>query len=463
MRAPPRIGIAALAGSAGKTVVGLGIAGALRRRGLQVAAFKKGPDFIDAAWLGRATGRPARNLDPFLCDVPTVQAIFARGCAGADLAVVEGNRGLLDGVDAEGTFSTARLAAVLQLPVILVLDATRVTRTLLASVVGCRILAPELDLAGVVLNRVGTARQEQLLREVFAGAGVPVLGVLPRRASLVPERHLGLVTPAEGDAIDGVDRVLSAAADLALRHLDLDAILAAAGRAAPLPLPEVPVVAAPAAGPRIGVLSDAAFSFYYPDNLEALEAAGARLVFTSPLADDHLPEVDALYAGGGFPEEHAPALAANATFRASLARRVAGGLPVWAECGGLTYLSQALVRDGVAWPMAGVLPFAVEHTPRPQGHGYVEARVDAPNPFLPVGTPVPGHEHHHGRLVPIDPGLPTVLALSRGTGLGLARDGLRVGSVVASWTHVLAPAVPAWAPGLVRAAASSLSSLEQGD
>jgi cobyrinic acid a,c-diamide synthase len=198
------------------------------------------------------------------------------------------------------------------------------------------------------------------------------------------------------------------------------------------------------------VLRDAAFSFYYPENLESLEAAGAELVFVSPLSDRELPAIDALYAGGGFPEEHAAALAANEPMRGALARAVASGLPVWAECGGLMYLARSLVRDGREHPMVGALPVAVEHTSRPQGHGYAAATIDRPNPFFPVGTRLSGHEFHHSRVV--GTGAETVLAVERGTGVGNGREGLVAGNVVATYLHLHALGTPGWAPALVLAA-----------
>ena len=446
----PRFVLAGLAGDTGKSLVSLGVIRALRGRGKRVVPFKKGPDFIDAAWLGCAAGVACHNLDTFMMPSVAIHRTVARAMATADIGVVEGNRGLFDGLDAEGSHSTATLAKLIGAPVILLVDATKVTRTVAALVLGCRALDPDLEIAGVILNRVATARQEAIIRTaVEAYAKVPVLGAIPKlRQQLLPSRHLGLVTAGEhGDA----EAALESAAEEVAKHVDLDAIVAVAEGATSLVFVEQP--SAPAkASVRIGILKDAAFSFYYPENLEALRAAGAELVDISPLADTEIPSIDGLYAGGGFPEVHAEALSANVSLREDLKRRIDDGLPVWAECGGLMYLSRAVQHNDVSYPMVGALPLSILQTGKPQGHGYVRARVDRSNPFLSCDTTVSGHEFHYSRLCEDAADLDTVMALERGTGMGAGRDGLRSGAVVASYTHVHAAGLPGWAPGMVAAA-----------
>ncbi len=447
----PRIVVAGLAGDTGKTLVTLGLARAFSNRGRRIAPFKVGPDFIDAAWLGAAARAPGRNLDTWLMPAAAIAGSMQRAARGADLALVEGKRGLFDGADAAGTHSTAQLAKLAGAPVVLVLNAAKVTRTLAALVLGCRLLDPEVPFAGVILNRVGTARQEQVIRRALADdAGAPVLGAIPRlEGQPLPSRHLGLLCAPEHPQPEAV---LEALADTVARYVDLQAVWTSASRALPAPEALWPERPRDGAGTvRVGVLRDAAFSFYYPENLEALEAAGAELVTVSPLDDRELPRLDALYAGGGVPEEHAAALAANQPLRAALAAALADGLPAWAECGGLMYLARALVREGREYPMVGALPIVVEHTARPQGHGYAAATVDRPNPFFPVGTRLRGHEFHHSRLVG-PPGAETALAVERGAGLGKGREGLAVGNVVATYLHLHALGTPGWAPGLVEAA-----------
>jgi cobyrinic acid a,c-diamide synthase len=379
---------------------------------------------------------------------------LAKAGRGADVAVVEGNRGLFDGMDAKGSHSTAQLAKLIGAPIVLVIDTTKVTRTVAAQVLGCRALDPDIRLGGVILNRVGTARQEALIREaVTSDAGVPVLGAIPRlTAEHLPSRHLGLVTavehPVAEEAMSEVARVIE-------EHVDMTALIELAHTASPIPSADVSQATTDTASEpkvRVGVLRDKAFSFYYPENLEALEAAGAELVDLSPLSDSELPALDGLYAGGGFPEVFASELAANGSFRQALAKRIAEGLPVWAECGGLMYLSRALVKDGTEYPMCGSLPIVVEQTARPQGHGYVKARVDGANPFFAEGTALTGHEFHYSRLIDRDESMETVFEIERGVGVGGGRDGIRSGSVVAGYTHLHALGSPDWAEGLVRAA-----------
>jgi cobyrinic acid a,c-diamide synthase len=384
-------------------------------------------------------------------------AIRSSLCAAAavsDVAVIEGNRGLFDGLDSSGSHSTAELAKLIGAPVILVVDAAKVTRTVAAIVLGCQALDPALALRGVILNRVGTARQEKVIRAAIGEAtGLPVLGSIPRVPDVdLPSRHLGLVTVAEHPRADAM---LDEAGELIERYLDVDAVLTLAAEAPPLPdrgphdqRPEVPELRRV----RVGVPRDAAFSFYYPENLEALNLAGAELVEFSPLTDPEVPEVDGLLFGGGFPEVYADRLSANRPMREELAKRIARGLPVWAECGGLMYLARNLVVGGVAHPMVGVLPLDVEQTRRPQGHGYVAARVDEVNPFLDCGAELRGHEFHYSKISGGSGAVRTVLALDRGVGVGDGRDGISVGGVVAGYTHLHALGVPEWAPALVRAA-----------
>jgi cobyrinic acid a,c-diamide synthase len=451
----PRLMVAGLSGSGGKSLVAVGLARALRDEGWRVAGFKKGPDFIDAAWLGVAAGRPGRNLDTFMMPAKAVLQSLARAAATSDVAIIEGNRGVFDGVDATGTHSSAELAKKTGAPVVLVLDATKATRTVAVGAVGCRAMDPELNLAGVIVNRVASSRQERLVRRALEDiARVPVLGVIPRLdQDPLPERHLGLVTPGEHA---GAEAVVQRLAEIVSRSVDVPALVRIAREASDLPdasepRPRSPVVA------RVGVMRDRAFSFYYPENLAAIEEAGGEVIPFSPLDDDRLPDVDVLYGGGGFPELYAEALSANEPMRRSIARRIHQGLPVWAECGALMYLSEAIVEGGRAHPMVGVIPATVERLQRPQGHGYVRARVDRDNPFLPPGTRVAGHEFHYSKLREGAGEVATVMSLERGVGVGGRRDGLLVGQVVACYTHLHALGATAWAPGLVAAAQGGIA------
>jgi cobyrinic acid a,c-diamide synthase len=447
----PRVVIAGLAGDSGKTFFSIGVAKVLRERGLNVAPFKKGPDFIDAAWLGMAAGSPARNLDTFLMPADAIHQSLSQASTTADIAIIEGNRGLYDGMDAEGSHSTAELAKRTGTPVVLVVNVFKATRTVAALIRGCEVLDPEVPIAGVILNNVGTNRQENVIRQAIANAtDVPVLGMVPRfRDQNLPSRHLGLVTAMEHPNIaEALEKVAAAVKE----NVDIAAIVDLAGKAPALATASAPTKAVkPKVRVRIGVLKDKAFTFYYPENLEALEYAGAELVPISPLQDKELPSIDGLYAGGGFPEVYASELSANRTLRGAIKKSIGAGMPVWAECGGLIYLSKSLTVEGTAYPMAGVLPVSVGQVKRPQGHGYVRAKVDGENPYFENGTQLLGHEFHYTRLLADNPDVPTVLQMERGTGIGGKRDGIHIDNVVATYTHLHALGVPDWAPHMVRA------------
>ncbi|MBU1451977.1 MAG: cobyrinate a,c-diamide synthase [Proteobacteria bacterium] len=453
---PPRMVVAALRGGSGKTTLTLGLIQALADLGLAVAPFKKGPDYIDPFWLSEAAGAPCRNLDPFLMGRDQVRRSFAYYSREFQAAVIEGNRGLFDGMDAEGSYSTAELAKILAAPVVVALDCTMASRTVAAVALGCQRYDPELNLAGFILNPVGTSRQERVVRRaVEAATGLPVLGAVPRLKLDMPQRHMGLVPPQEHAR---VAQALRQAARSVAAHVDLERVRAIMAQAPAWSEDEAPLGLMPPSPPRgprprIGVVRDAAFGFYYPENLEALANFGAELVFCSALADPELPPVDALYLGGGFPETHAPALAANASFRASLAAAAGDGLPIYAECGGLMYLGRHLIVDGQAWDMAGVLPVDFAMQRRPQGHGYSLCRVDEKNPFWPVGYEFKAHEFHYSLPQPL-PGAELRLAYQvlRGKGFLGDRGGVVEKQVLGTYHHVHALGSPGWAPGLVEAA-----------
>lgn len=452
----PRLLIAGTGGDSGKTLLTLALVRALVRGGGPVQTFKKGPDYIDAAWLAWASGREARNLDTWMMGEDACLRSFQHHAPPDGIAVIEGNRGLYDGLDAQGTHSSAALARLLGAPIVLVLPVRKVTATAAAVAAGMAALDPRVRIAGVVLNHVSGARHERVVREaVQARTGIPVLGAIPafRDADLLPERHLGLVPRQEAGDLTRLETRLD---DVASR-LDLAAIQAIARDAGPLPSPATgPAGDAPIrpAGPRVrvGVFRDPAFSFYYPENLEALRDAGADLVFLSPLSDTALPPLDALVLGGGFPETHAERLAANPTMRDAVRAAAEAGLPMYAECGGLMYLSRTLAWQGRTWPMSGVLPVDVEVRPTPQGHGYAEVTVDRPNPFFPEGTRLRGHEFHYSMISAHDADIATAFAMTRGRGAVFGRDGLRRHNVLATWVHVHASGTPQWAAGVVRAA-----------
>jgi len=450
----PRLVVAGLSGGSGKTLVSLGLILSAQRRGVKTRAFKKGPDYIDAAWLSWAAGRPAHNLDTFLMGYDGAAAAFTANCLPGALNVIEGNRGLFDGFDARGTHSTAELAKALGAPVVLVLDATKVTRTAAAMVLGCQRLDPSVKIVGVILNQVSGTRHEKVLRETIEViCGIPVLGAIPRilTTGLLPERHLGLVVPEDYPDREALRATLE---ELVEGRWEFEKLWSLACQAPNLDPPAKPCPALPdGMGLKIGYLRDSAFTFYYPENLDALSVAGAELVPISALSATSLPEgLDALYIGGGFPETHAEALAANRTFLASVRCAAERGLPIYAECGGLMLLARAILWQGRRYSMAGVLPFEVEVSAKPQGHGYTELCVDAENAFFPRGAILRGHEFHYSAILP-----PTVLPstaceVRRGVGCGSGRDGVVIGNLWASYTHLHELATPEWAAGLLHAA-----------
>jgi cobyrinic acid a,c-diamide synthase len=447
--------IAALRGGSGKTTLSLGLIAAWRQRAGKIVAFKKGPDYIDAGWLALAAGQPCYNLDPFLMSEEQVLDSFRQHTLQARGAVIEGNRGLFDGMDVAGTYSTAELAKLLEAPVLLVLDATKITRTAAAEVLGCQHLDPEVAIRGVILNRVAGARHEEMLRTTIEKyCQVPVVGAIPKlREEAFPERHMGLVTALEHPE---AREAILARIQVVERYLDLGKVISIAGQAAPLrrrPGPRRQVVTTAYRQPVIGVIRDSAFQFYYPENLEALEKRGARLVVVSALRDEALPPLDGVYIGGGFPETHAEVLADNSRFRESLRLAIQEGLPVYAECGGLIYLGRNLLLAERTYPMVEALPLDFQLMKRPQGHGYTRLEVVRANPFYPVGLTLKGHEFHYSRVIRSDlDGISLVFAMRRGTGILDEMDGVCYKNTLATYSHVHATGSPEWAEGLVRSA-----------
>jgi len=453
----------------------------LSESGKSIAPFKKGPDYIDAGWLALAAGRPCYNLDSFLLDEDQNLQSFLSHSIDCDISVIEGNRGLYDGIDLAGSTSTAELAKSLRCPVVLCVDCTKITRTMAAVVAGCIQFDPEVSIKGVILNRVANARHEKKLRDTIEYyCKIPVLGAIPKLGEqYFPERHLGLVPTPEHDwARDSINAVVN----IAQAHLDLDAIVKIAQNTPGLNV-EIGMGNAetknqePAAGdqdpetrnqkppardrrpvtrepkPRIGVIKDSAFQFYYPENIEALADEGAEVIFVSPLKHKELPELDGLYIGGGFPETHAQQLADNTVFSTRLKALVENGFPVYAECGGLMYLGENLVLEGQTYPMAGILPLTFDFFKRPQGHGYTIFKVERENPYFDVGSEIRGHEFHYSRVSHwTGDKNELIFHMQRGVGIAKDRDGILYKNVLATYTHLHAVGTPQWAPALVRRA-----------
>jgi cobyrinic acid a,c-diamide synthase len=449
----PRLVVAGASSGSGKTTVAVALLRALRARGLRVAPFKCGPDYLDPTYHARAAGRHGQNLDGWMMGRDAVLATFARSACGVDVAVIEGVMGLYDGASAAGEEgSTAELAKWLSAPVAVVLDAAGMARTVAALARGLADFDPALRLAGVICNQVGSRGHLRLLRDALASP--PVLGGLPSRAELAfPDRHLGLRT-ADSAALP--EATLDAWAATAAEWLDLDAILALARSAPPLPEVAARACARGATGHercRIGVAFDEAFHFYYGDNLARLESLGARLVRFSPLHDRGLPDVHGLYLGGGYPEEHAPALAGNGPMREALRAFARDGGPVYAECGGLMALSQAIrTRDGVEHPMFGVLPGVAVMRDRLAALGYVEVETRAPSLLGPAGLRLRGHQFRYSELEGVPDAAPRVYTV-RGRRAAAALEGYAQGSVLASYVHVHWASCPEVAAAFVEACA----------
>ena len=436
-----RLFLSAAHKSSGKTTVTVGVAAALRARGIVVQPFKKGPDYIDPMWLTAATGRSCRNLDFHTMGRDEIRAEFARHGAGADLALVEGNKGLHDGVAVDGADSNAALAKLLAAPVVLVVDTRGITRGIAPLLHGYRSFDPAVRIAGVILNRVAGARHEgKLVQAVRTYTDLPVLGVVGRSAELALDaEHIGLVPPAEVAAAD--DRVERIARCIE-GCVDLHRVQEIASRAEPLavdaPAPARQRAAHPSHDVRIAVARDAAFCFYYPGDLEALEAAGARLVAFDTLRDPAPPDADGIFIGGGFPERAMEALEANASMRVSLGERIAAGLPVYAECGGLMYLARQIQWNERSCEMVGAIPADVMMHPRPRGRGYVVLEPTGDAPWAPEARgAVHAHEFHHSALENMA-GTDWRFAwrVRRGRGIDGERDGIVIGSLLASYSHL---------------------------
>ena len=455
----PRLIISALKGGSGKTILSLGLIAAWMESGHRVAPFKKGPDFIDAGWLEFAASRPCYNLDPYLMDREQIHESFFTHSNESDVSLIEGTRGLFDGMDVDGLYSTAELSKLLKTPVIIIIDVTMATRTVAAVVRGCESFDPGVDVAGVILNRVAGSRQETLIRGAIEKySDTVVVGAVPKqKESVFPERHMGLVPHQEREQ---AEKAIQWSRKIAKESLDLDKIWKTAHHVEPFEIrirdgnpPSTAVVTNEA--PRIGFIRDRAFWFYYPENLEQLRDEGAVLVEINAIKEKKFPQLDALYIGGGFPETQARALSDNTPFREGLKREIENGLPVYAECGGLLYLGESLLVENRIYPMVGALPFQFILKKRPQGHGYTIMEVKGSNPYYPAGKILKGHEFHYSQAVMTgSEDIEFAFEVKRGYGIDGARDGICKKNLLATYTHIHAAGNPVWAHSLFKAASS---------
>ena len=435
-----RLLISAAHKSSGKTTVTLGLCAAWHRKGLRVQAFKKGPDYIDPMWLGQASGRPCFNLDFYTQEHDEIRDMFLNRSEDSDIALVEGNKGLHDGVDLNGSNSTAALAKLLHTPVVLVIDTQGITRSVAPLLLGFQQFDRQVHIAGVILNKCGGSRHESKLRAVVERyTDIPVIGTIQRDAGLeIVERHLGLMPSNEaaesGNIIERIARQVS-------EQVDLDRLLDIARGSPPFekPAQRPQVGPATASDIRLGIARDAAFGFYYPDDLEALRDAGAKLVEFDTLADDSLPPIDALFLGGGFPETQMAGLAANVKLRLQIKSAIEDGLPVYAECGGMMYLARSIRWNDQCFEMVGAIPADVLMHSKPVGRGYIrfEECDNAPWPKNDgnPGQAYTGHEFHYSSLENLDLQPNFAYKILRGSGITGNRDGIVYKNVLATYIH----------------------------
>jgi cobyrinic acid a,c-diamide synthase len=436
--------------SSGKTMVSIGLCAALAARGHVVQPFKKGPDYIDPMWLGQAAGHACFNLDLYLMENDDVVSTFARHSKEVNL--VEGNKGLYDGLALDGSNSNAALAKLLDLPVILVIDARGMTRGIAPLILGYQAFDRDLRFAGVILNRLGGSRHESKLRAIIDHyTDLPVLGAIQSdpRMQLV-ERHLGLMPANEAHA---AERHIAEIARAVAEQVDLDRLLEISATDVALPRPPLRVSRGDTAL-RIAIARDAAFGFYYVDDLDALRFAGAELTFFDTLRDPHLPECDGLFIGGGFPESFLDGLEANVTMRSSILDAIEGGLPTYAECGGLMYLARSISWKGQTRRMVGAIAGDISMHEKPVGRGYVKLQPTAAHPWHTAATAetptIAAHEFHYSGIDNLSTDTVFAYDMQRGHGVDGNRDGIVYKNLLASYTHLRATAGCDWPARFVR-------------
>lgn len=451
--------------SSGKTTISIGLTAALRARGHSIQTFKKGPDYIDPLWLGLAAERTCRNLDFYLSSHDELKAQFARhgalGSKSTDVCLIEGNKGLYDGLDLAGSNSNAALARLLNLPVILVLDARGMTRGIAPLILGYQAFDRELNIAGVILNQLGGSRHEAKLRAVIEHyTDVPVIGAVHADPRLIlAERHLGLMPANETCA---AAEHIAEIAGLVAAQVNLDQLLQLSATQSLLPK-SLPTRVSDSAPVRIAIARDAAFGFYYADDLDALAAAGAELVPFDTLHDTRLPVADGLFIGGGFPECFLDPLEANTSLRADIRAAIEAGLPAYAECGGLMYLARSISWQGKTRKMVGVIDGDIVMHDKPVGRGYVKLQPSTEHPWLKLchgeslatansesAALIPAHEFHYSSVANLAPETRFAYRMQRGFGVDGKNDGIIHRNLLASYTHLRSTPGCDWATQFVQ-------------
>ncbi|MFH1963668.1 MAG: cobyrinate a,c-diamide synthase [bacterium] len=441
-----RVIVSATHRSSGKTTIAIGLCAALSQKGLVVQPFKKGPDYIDPMWLGHAAGRDCHNIDIFMMGEDRAFGAFQSAAGDADLSIIEGNKGFYDGLDMDGRDSTCHLARLLKSPVILIIDARGMTRGIAPLLLGYQQFEPDNMIQGVILNMVASSRHEEKLRAAIEQyCGLEVVGALPAMKDIeIEQRHLGLIPIRENVQLLPI---IDNAAKVVRDFVNLERVIDIAKSAPILPEIKAEKTFLPPSI-RLGVARDPVFTFYYPENIDALRGLGAEIIPFNTLTDEQLPIVDGLYFGGGFPEMFLEGLSKNKSLLTNIRAVIERGMPVYAECGGLMYLSQGISYKGTIRKMVGALPCDIEVFAKPQGHGYVVMQQTGDAPWSGFDGEGRGHEFHYSRVVN-SCGLDFAYNIVRGNGVDRRHDGIIYKSVIASYTHLHSVGVPQWAPRFV--------------
>jgi len=418
--------------SSGKTVVSLGLCAAFKAKSLNVQSFKKGPDYIDPIWLSQASGNPCYNLDFYNMSEDEITQLYNRYVSNSDIAIIEGNKGLYDGMNVTGGDANADLAKLLKLPVILVVDATGITRGVAPLVKGYQVFDADVHIAGVVLNKIAGDRHEsKLVQAIEYYTDIPVLGAIRRSTELIiDERHLGLMPANETPESQ---KFIDTAAKHIADQVDLDRLIGINQKTIESP---APVINNTISSIKVAVAKDSAFGFYYQDDLDAFESLGVDLVYFDTLTDAQLPEADALFIGGGFPEMQLEALSANQSLLDDIKTKIEAGLPTYAECGGLMYLSRKITHQGKSHKMVGVIAADTLMTPKPIGRGYVQLAPTNNHPWSKVAKQISAHEFHYSMLENIDPKTHYAYEVLRGVGVDNKHDGILIHNLLATYSHL---------------------------
>jgi cobyrinic acid a,c-diamide synthase len=440
--------IAAAHKSSGKTVISTGLAAALTASGLKVQTFKKGPDYIDPMWLSAASDGPCYNLDFNIMTPEKVSAFYSSRAVQGDISLIETNKGLFDGVQLDGSDSNAAMAKLLKTPVILVVDTNGMTRGIAPLLQGYVAFDPDVNIAGIILNKVGGARHESKLRAaVKAYTDIPVLGAVGKDPGLeIGERHLGLTTPAESGELA---KMIETFGRIVGNSVDLDRIKAISGNAVTLPMRKISTADHQGRKVRIGIAKDTAFGFYYADDLESFADNGAELVAIDTLNDAALPEIDGLFLGGGFPETQMLQLSQNVSLMQNIKSSIEAGLPTYAECGGLMYLCETLSWQGNQQKMVGVVPGdAIMHA-KPKGRGYAEFTQSSMHPWASASQKIKAHEFHYASVENLPSGMKYARQITRGVGIDGDNDAIIMHNLVAGFCHLRSSPGNPWVQNFV--------------